>query len=802
MCEVIKMANQVSNVINSMRLKRLQKQLVAVNRLSDQMRNCSDEALQAKTADFKQRLEKRETTLDKLLPEAYATIREASKRVLGMYPKDVQVMGAIVMHQGNIAEMQTGEGKTLTATMPLYLNALTGKSAFLITTNDYLANRDFQEMRPLYEWLGLTASLGFVDIPDYEYAENEKQMLYNHDIIYTTNGRLGFDYLFDNLADHINAKYLPELNFAIIDEVDSIILDAAQTPLVISGAPRVQSNLFHIIKMFVETLVEDEHFKLNVNKKEVWLTDEGIDVANHYFKVNNIYLPQYFDLVRVINLSLRAKYLFKDNLDYFIYNGEVVLIDRITGRMLPGTKLQSGLHQAIEAKEGVELSQDLSVMATITFQNLFKLFNGFSGMTGTGKLGEKEFFDLYSKLVVEIPTNHPIIRNDKEDRVYAKSDEKNKAILEKVKEIHATKQPVLLITRTAEAAEYFSTQLFKDNIPNNLLIAQNVAKEAQMIAEAGQLGAVTVSTSMAGRGTDIKLGSGVYELGGLAVIINEHMENSRVDRQLRGRSGRQGDPGVSQIYVSLDDYIVKRWSNSKLAENKKLKDVDPDKLQDSPFFRRRVRGIVSKAQRVSEETSMMAREMANEFEKSISIQRDRVYEERNRILEPSDFSAFDFDSLARDVFDYDLRTKHIHNKDDIINYIYEQLSFSFKDDAISQQIQTREQTIDYLVQQFNKQLKENMKIANNDYFKLRFLQKAILKAIDVEWINQVDQLQQLKASVNNRQNGQRNAIFEYHKVALETYEMMLINIKRATIRNLCLSILTFDKDQDLVVHFP
>ena len=802
MCEVIKMANQVSNVINSMRLKRLQKQLVAVNRLSDQMRNCSDEALQAKTADFKQRLEKRETTLDKLLPEAYATIREASKRVLGMYPKDVQVMGAIVMHQGNIAEMQTGEGKTLTATMPLYLNALTGKSAFLITTNDYLANRDFQEMRPLYEWLGLTASLGFVDIPDYEYADNEKQMLYNHDIIYTTNGRLGFDYLFDNLADHINAKYLPELNFAIIDEVDSIILDAAQTPLVISGAPRVQSNLFHIIKMFVETLVEDEHFKLNVNKKEVWLTDEGIDVANHYFKVNNIYLPQYFDLVRVINLSLRAKYLFKDNLDYFIYNGEVVLIDRITGRMLPGTKLQSGLHQAIEAKEGVELSQDLSVMATITFQNLFKLFNGFSGMTGTGKLGEKEFFDLYSKLVVEIPTNHPIIRNDKEDRVYAKSDEKNKAILEKIKEIHATKQPVLLITRTAEAAEYFSTQLFKDKIPNNLLIAQNVAKEAQMIAEAGQLGAVTVSTSMAGRGTDIKLGSGVYELGGLAVIINEHMENSRVDRQLRGRSGRQGDPGVSQIYVSLDDYIVKRWSNSKLAENEKLKDVDPDKLQNSPFFRRRVRGIVSKAQRVSEETAMMAREMANEFEKSIGIQRDRVYEERNRILKTSDFSAFDFDSLARDVFDYDLRTKHIHNKDDIIKYIYEQLSFSFKDDAISQQIQTREQTIDYLVQQFNKQLKENMKIANNDYFKLRFLQKAILKAIDVEWINQVDQLQQLKASVNNRQNGQRNAIFEYHKVALETYEMMLINIKRATIRNLCLSILTFDKDQDLVVHFP
>lgn len=796
------MADRVNHLINQMRLKRLKKQLIEVKRYSEVFANYTDEELQAKTTDFKKRLADEETTLDKLLPEAYATIREASKRVLGMYPKEVQVMGAIVMHQGNIAEMQTGEGKTLTATMPLYLNALTGKGAFLITTNDYLASRDFQEMKPLFEWLGLTASLGFVDIPDYEYAEGEKQFLYNHDIIYTTNGRLGFDYLFDNLADHIDAKYLPELNFAIIDEVDSIILDAAQTPLVISGAPRVQSNLFHIIKMFVETLVEDEHFKVKLNKKEVWLTEEGIEAANHYFKVSNMYDPKHFDLVRVINLSLRAKYLFKDNMDYFIYNGEVVLIDRITGRMLPGTKLQSGLHQALEAKEGVELSQDLSVMATITFQNLFKLFNKFSGMTGTGKLGEKEFFELYSKLVVQIPTDHPIIRKDKEDKVYAKSEEKNEAILEKVIEVHQTKQPILLITRTAEAAEYFSAQLFKQNIPNNLLIAQNVAKEAQMIAEAGQIGAVTVSTSMAGRGTDIKLGAGVHEIGGLAVIINEHMENSRVDRQLRGRAGRQGDPGISQIYVSLDDYIVKRWSNAKLAENEKVKDINPKKLQESPFFRNRVRNIVTKAQRVSEETAMMNREMANEFEKSIGIQRDRVYEERNRILETQDFSQFDFNSLAHEVFEYDLKAERIDNADKVIHYIYNNLSFNFNDASITQHMQTREKTLQYLIQLFNKKLEDNLKIANNDYYKLRFFQKAILKAIDVEWINQVDQLQQLKASVNNRQNGQRNAMFEYHKVALETYETMMINIKRDIIRNLCLSILTFDKKQDLVIHFP
>lgn len=581
MLEVKTVNSGINTIINNMRLRRVSKSLKQINALSKEYSNYTDEQLKAKTLQFKERLQSNKTTLDKLLPEAYATVREASKRVLGMYPKDVQVLGAIVMHQGNIAEMQTGEGKTLTATMPLYLNGLTGKGAYLITTNEYLAKRDYQEMKPLYEWLGLSASLGFVDIPNYEYEENEKYHLYHHDIVYTTNGRLGFDYLIDNLADDIQAKFLPDLNFAIIDEVDSIILDAAQTPLVISGAPRVQSNLFHIVKSFVETLEEDVHFQVKFNKKEVWLTEEGIEAANHYFKVNNMYENQHFDLVRIINLSLRAKYLFKYNLDYFIFDGEIVLIDRITGRMLQGTKLQSGLHQAIETIEDVEISRDMSVMATITFQNLFKQFNQFSGMTGTGKLGEKEFFDLYSKIVVEIPTNSPIKRDDRPDRVFANGNIKNEAILKSVVDIHRTQQPVLLITRTAEAAEYFSQQLFKKDIPNNLLIAQNVAKEAQMIAEAGQLSAVTVATSMAGRGTDIKLAKDVFEIGGLAVIINEHMENSRVDRQLRGRSGRQGDPGYSQIFVSLDDYLVKRWSNSNLVGNEKLLTLESSKLKSS-----------------------------------------------------------------------------------------------------------------------------------------------------------------------------------------------------------------------------
>lgn len=492
----------MTHTINQMRLKRLRKILHQVNSYSDAYAQLEDAALQAKTAKFQKAIQAG-TSLSQLLPEAYAVIREASRRVLGMYPKDVQVLGA-----------------------------------YLITTNDYLARRDYEEMKPLFEWLGLTIALGFVDIPDYEYMPGEKQKIYSHDIIYTTNGRLGFDYLIDNLADGQEGKFLPDLNFGIIDEADSIILDSAQTPLVISGAPRVQSNLFHIVKAFVETLKKDVHFKMEKTKKEIWLTPEGIDAANAYFGIESIYEEGYFDLARNINLALRARHLFDANLDYFVYNGEVVLIDRITGRMLPGTKLQSGLHQAIEAKENVELSLDMSVMATITFQNLFRQFNDFSGMSATSKLGEKEFFDLYSKVVVQIPTDRPIARQDEEDRVFKNAEDKNKAILERVQALYESQRPVLLITRTAEVAEYFSMALFELNIPNNLLIAQNVAKEAQMIAEAGQLSAVTVATSMAGRGTDIKLAEGVQELGGLAVIISEHMENSRVDRQLRGRAGR------------------------------------------------------------------------------------------------------------------------------------------------------------------------------------------------------------------------------------------------------------------------
>ncbi|UWF57886.1 accessory Sec system translocase SecA2 [Staphylococcus hyicus] len=788
-------------MINDMRLKRLHKILKKVNRYRDTFAEMSDTALQAKTAEFKQAIHQGVSLTD-LLPEAYAVLREASQRVLGMYPKDVQVLGAIVLHEGNIAEMQTGEGKTLTATMPLYLNALTGKGAYLITTNDYLARRDYEEMKPLFEWLGLTIALGFVDIPDYEYAPGEKQNIYNHDIIYTTNGRLGFDYLIDNLADGQEGKFMPELYFGIIDEADSIILDSAQTPLVISGAPRVQSNLFHIVKAFVETLHEDVHFKMKKTKKEIWLTPEGISAANAYFGVQNIFNQPYFDLVRNINLALRARHLFESNLDYFVYDGEVVLIDRITGRMLPGTKLQAGLHQAIESKEDVELTRDMSVMATITFQNLFRQFDAFSGMSATSKLGEKEFFDLYSKIVVQIPTDKPIERIDYEDRVFKNADDKNAAILKRIQALNETKRPVLLITRTAEVAEYFSAALFELNIPNNLLIAQNVAKEAQMISEAGQLGAVTVATSMAGRGTDIKLEDGVKALGGLAVIISEHMENSRVDRQLRGRSGRQGDPGSSQIYISLEDYLVERWGKGNMIKNDKLNQVDSAMLENSRFFQKRVQNIVSRAQRVSEEHGVIQREMANEYEKSISIQRELIYKERDRVLDLWDIGALDLSQIASDVFQAAYRQRKLNSEENVIDYIYKNISFQFAGDLSELPLHQEQDVVAFLVHQFESTLLAQKQSLNDDYFYTRFVQKAILKAIDSNWIQQVDHLQQLKSSVQNRQNGQRNAIFEYHRVALESFEAMSTDIKEQIIHNLCQSVTAFDKEGKLVVHFP
>lgn len=791
--------NSIDKAINSYRLRQVHKVLQEINHKRDYYASMSDEALKQQTEILKTRLTKE--TLSDILPDAYAVIREASQRVLGMFPKDVQVMGAIVMHEGNIAEMQTGEGKTLTATLPLYLNALSGERAYLVTTNDYLARRDYEEMKPLYEWLGLRTSLAFVDIPGYEYVKGEKKALYDADIIYTTNGRLGFDYLIDNLADSKSSKYMPRLSYCIIDEIDSIILDAAQTPLVISGAPRVQSNLFGIVKAFIDTLQADVHFKIDKKSSLIWLTRIGAHQAERYFNVESLYNPAYKTLVRNINLALRAEYLFDENIDYYVNEGEVVLIDRITGRLLPGTKLQSGLHQALEAKEGLELSRDMSVMATITFQNLFKAFDRFSGMTATGKPGEKEFFELYGKVVIQIPTDKPVVRQDLEDKVYVHKADKFQAILEHVVALHKQERPILLITRTAEDAEYFSDTLHHLKITNNLLIAQNVAKEAMMIAEAGQLSAVTVATSMAGRGTDIRLSKESYARGGLAVVICEHMENSRIDKQLRGRSGRQGDPGTSQIFISLEDYVVERWSEDRLLEHHAQGKIQQEMLDDSRLLHRKIHTIVSKAQTISEEFGVVARQLSNEFEKSVSIQRDIIYLERNKVLELSDTNPFELEVLARDVFTAYVETHRLSERE-LLNYIYKHVSFQFNHQLPDGVVENKERTVDFLLQLFNEQLKYNQDKVGHQGMYEEFLQKAMLKAIDLSWIKQVDNLQQIKANIGNKQNGERNIIFEYHRMALSSFEEMTGHIKTQMVRNLCMSIVTFDKKGNMLVHFP
>ena len=537
-----------------MSLRVVKKILKKVNSHAEEMSKLSDNQLKDKTQQFKKRLKQGET-LDNILPEAFAAIREADKRVLGMFPYDVQVMGGIVLHQGNIAEMKTGEGKTLTATMPMYLNALSGESIILVTTNEYLANRDCEEMSQVYNWMGLSAASAVPENAD-DLKVEEKREIYNSDIVYTTNNALGFDYLIDNLASSKEEKFMPEFSYVIVDEVDAVLLDTATTSLVISGAPRVQSNMYKMTDEFVVSLEEEEDYRLDEEKKNVWLTRKGIEVAQEYFRVPNLYDGKHVELVRHITLALKAHNLFEKGKDYVIEDNKMYLLDSTEGRILENTKMQQGQQQAIEAAEGAEISDDMRSMASITYQNFFRLFKKIGGMTGTGKTANKEFIETYYMKVIQIPTNNPVIRKDYPDKIYPTLREKLMASLKLVKELHEKGQPILLTTADVELSEIYSEILLHEQIPHNLLNAHNAAKEAEIISEAGQWGSVTVATSMAGRGTDIKLGKGVKELGGLAVIGTELMPSKRTELQLRRRSGRQGDPGFSQFFVSLEDDVV------------------------------------------------------------------------------------------------------------------------------------------------------------------------------------------------------------------------------------------------------
>ena len=790
---------------NHFQIQRLKKILAKVKSFESEIAGLSDADLRKKTQEFKERLAAGET-LDDLLPEAYAVVREADKRVLGMFPYDVQVMGAIVLHEGNVAEMATGEGKTLTATMPLYLNALSGQGAMLVTTNTYLALRDAQEMGQVYRFLGLTIEAAVVADETENLTPKQKRLIYQADIVYTTNSALGFDYLIENLAENKDSQYLSPFNYVIIDEIDSILLDSAQVPLVISGAPRVQSNFYGIMDTFITTLKEEEDYHYDDEKNEVWLTSKGILAAESFLDLDHLFSKENQELVRHLNLALRAHKLYKKDKDYVVRQGdkeaEVVLLDRATGRLLEMTRLQGGQHQAIEAKEHVKLTEETRAMASITYQNLFRLFRKISGMTGTGKVVESEFMETYSMSVIKIPTNQPVIRQDLPDQLYQTLPEKVFASLDEVKHYHAQGNPLLIFTGSVEMSEIYSSLLLREGIAHNLLNANNAAREAQIIAESGQKGAVTVATSMAGRGTDIKLGPGVADLGGLVVIGTERMENQRIDLQIRGRSGRQGDPGISKFFISLEDDLLRKWGPDWLK--KFYKDYSTEEVQQHPvqLGQRRFRRLVAKAQRASESSAKLSRRMTLEYAQCMKIQREITYAERNRLIQAEERIDEEISRVLSQVIHQAAYEQSYETRADLYRFILDHFSYHAERIPYDFDIYSPEKIAELLQDIAEQELQAKKAYLNSDKLFTHFQRVSVLKAIDENWVEQVDYLQQLKTALSGQHFSMKNPLVEYYQEAYDGFEYMKERMKQQIVKNLLMSELALNPKGEVIMYFP
>ena len=763
------------------------------------MSSLSDQELVAKTVEFRQRLSKGES-LDDLLVEAFAVVREADKRILGMFPYDVQVMGAIVMHYGNVAEMNTGEGKTLTATMPVYLNALSGQGVMVVTPNEYLSKRDAEEMGQVYRFLGLTIGVPFTGDPKKEMKAEEKKLIYASDIIYTTNSNLGFDYLNDNLASNEEGKFLRPFNYVIIDEIDDILLDSAQTPLIIAGSPRVQSNYYAIIDTLVTTLVEGEDYIFKEEKEEIWLTTKGAKAAESFLGIDHFYKEEHAVFARHLVYAIRAHKLFTKDKDYIIRGNEMVLVDKGTGRLMEMTKLQGGLHQAIEAKEHVKLSPETRAMASITYQSLFKMFKKVSGMTGTGKVAEKEFLETYNMAVIRIPTNRPRQRIDYPDNLYVTLPEKVYASLEYIKEYHAKGNPLLVFVGSVEMSQLYSSLLLREGIAHNVLNANNAAREAQIIAESGQMGAVTVATSMAGRGTDIKLGKGVAELGGLIVIGTERMESQRIDLQIRGRSGCQGDPGMSKFFVSLEDDVIKKFGPSWV--HKKYKDYQvQDMTQPDILKGRKYRNLVERAQHASDSAGRTARRQTLEYAESMNIQRDMVYKERNRLIDGSrDLEDVVVDIIER--YTEEVASKHYASRELLFHFIVTNISFHVKEIPDKLDLSNQKQVRSFIRQVVNRELSEKKELLEKYDLYKKYLRLSLLKAIDDNWVEQVDYLQQLSMAIGGQSATQKNPIVEYYQEAYAGFEAMKEQIRADMVRNLLMGLVEVTPKGEIVTHFP
>lgn len=788
-----------NNLYQNRKLRKVRATLKKINGLKDKMAALSDEALAAKTVEFRKRLAKGET-LDDLLVEAFAVVREADKRILGMFPYDVQVMGGIVIHQGNVAEMNTGEGKTLTATLPVYLNSLTGKGTMVITTNEYLAKRDAEEMGQVYRFLGLTVGIPFTGNPLNEYKSEEKKLIYASDVIYTTNSALGFDYLTDNLASSSKDKFLRPFNYVIIDEIDDILLDSAQTPLIIAGSPRVQSNYYGIIDTLVTTLVENEDYIFKEEKEEIWLTTKGAKTAERFLGIDNLYKEEYATYVRHLVYSLRAHKLFTRDKEYIIRDDEMVLLDKGTGRLMEMTKLQGGLHQAIEAKEHVKLSPETRAMASITYQSLFKMFNKISGMTGTGKVAEKEFLETYNMSVIRIPTNRPLLRKDYPDNLYVTLPEKVYASLECIKEYHLKGNPLLVFVGSVEMSHLYSSLLLREGIAHNVLNANNAAREAQIVSESGQMGAVTVATSMAGRGTDIKLGPGVAELGGLVVIGTERMESQRIDLQIRGRSGRQGDPGLSKFFVSLEDDVIKKFGPSwvhRMYQEYSVADItQPQVLEGIKYHR-----LVDKAQNASDSASRTNRQRTLEYAESMNIQRDLIYKERNRLIN-GDRDLRDVLSEMIDEYIETILSDNLKTREELFHYIITNISFNIRELPLDLVIEDEQALRNFLIQIINNELNDKKTLLEPHDLYDQFLRISMLKAIDDNWVEQVDYLQQLMMAIGGQTASQTNPIVEYYREAYMGFETMKEQIRSDMVRNVLMGLVQMGSKGEIVTHFP
>lgn len=764
--------------------KRLHFLLGKVKEECKKVKELSDFELKNKTLEFKERLNNGETT-DDLLPEAFAVCCEADYRVLGMFPYDVQILGGIALHLCYLCEMNTGEGKTLTATMPLYLNGLTGKSSILVTANEYLAIRDAEEMGQVYNFLGLSVEAGVKRDTNEKLNNDSKKDVYDADIVYTTHGSLGFDYLLNNLVQSKEDRFMRDFYYVIIDEADSVLLDSASMPLVISGSPRVQSNLYGITDFFVTTLVEDVHYELE--DKKVWLTNKGIEYAKRYFRIENLYSKENYDFLRHIVLALRAHFLLEKDTDYVITDkGEIVLLDKSTGRKMTGMKLRGGSHQAIEEKEHLKLSQEQRSVASITYQNLFNLFPKMSGMSGTIANGKEELLEVYHKQVVVIPPNKPLARIDLPDQYFKTSEEQFDAVIKETVKRHKTGQPVLLIASLISDTEMLSKLLVQENIEHSVLNANNAFWEAEIIKEAGQKNVVTVATSMAGRGTDIRLGPGVKELGGLCVLGVGRMSNTRDERQARGRAGRQGEPGVSIFYTSLEDDVCEILGDDFLE-----KYIEKDKY----ISKRRIKCLINKAQKIKDESAVFQRKNSVDYDSVTQRQRTIMYRIRNDLL---DGKSLD-ENVLKQIYVNNINefAKDCKNMDDktMYRYILDNLSYRLKELSISSANKK-----DYLKQYADMAFKDKKQLLGNRFSE--YCRLCTLKALDDGWIEEVDYLQQLQAAISGRSTAQRNLLYEYQREARLSFRDMEKSIKKAMIRNILLGEVSFGKDNEMIILYP